>query len=202
MIAGGQIPGGLILAGGLSRRFGSGHKGLAVLRGRPLIAHVIQRVAPQCGPFALNINGDASAFRGFGLPIVPDTLPGYPGPLAGVLAGLRWLAREAPGHPLLTVTVDEPFVPLDLARRLFDARSPIAFATSGGQAHWLATLWSPEVADDLDRALRVDGITRIRDFVARHPAAGVEFGAGPPDPFFNINTPEDLEQAARFMGAP
>ncbi|MCF4166230.1 molybdenum cofactor guanylyltransferase MobA [Zavarzinia compransoris] len=197
-----MIPGGLILAGGRSLRFGGGHKGLAPLAGRPLLTHVIERVAPQCGPLALNLNGDAGDFTGFGLPVVPDTVAGYPGPLAGVLAGLRWLAREAPNRPLLTVTVDEPFVPRDLAPRLTAAHDVIAFARSGGRSHWLAALWSPPIVEDLERALRVDGITRIRDFVARHSACGVDFHEGPPDPFFNVNTPEDLARAESFMGAP
>ncbi|PWR23196.1 molybdenum cofactor guanylyltransferase MobA [Zavarzinia compransoris] len=197
-------PAGLILAGGLSRRFGGGHKGLAPLDGRPLAAHVIERVAPQCAALALNVNGPAGAFAAFGLPLVADGIAGHPGPLAGVLAGLRWLAAAGAGDLLLTVTVDEPFVPLDLAARLAAVRSApgmIAHAAAGGRSHYLAALWPLAVADDLERALTIDGLARIRDFIARHPVATADFGPGPPDPFFNVNTPDDLAAAAVALPA-
>jgi len=196
------IPAGLILAGGQSRRFGAGPKGLALLGGRPLVAHVIDRVAPQCQALALNVNGPPGAFGDFGLPLVADGLPGFPGPLAGVLAGLRWLAARGTAETLLTVTVDEPFVPQDLAARLGAARpdgDTITHAASQGRGHYLAALWPLSVADDLDRALRLDGLARIRDFIARHPSVTVDFGAGPPDPFFNINTPDDLARAEALL---
>lgn len=193
---------GLILAGGQSRRFGAGPKGLALLGGRPLVAHVIERVAPQCNSLALNVNGPPGAFAGFGLPLVADGLPGFPGPLAGVLAGLRWLAASGEADVLLTVTVDEPFVPLDLAARLAGARTAgdtIAHAASQGRGHYLAALWPLSVADDLEHALMQEGLARIRDFIARHPSVTVEFGSGPPDPFLNINTAEDLARAEALL---
>lgn len=193
---------GLILAGGQSRRFGAEPKGLALLGGRPLVAHVIERVAPQCAGLALNVNGPPGAFGDFGLPLVADDLPGFPGPLAGVLAGLRWLSARGTAETLLTVTVDEPFVPRDLAARLAGARPDghtIAHAASQGRGHYLAALWPLALADDLEQALRREGLARIRDFIARHPAVTVDFGAGPPDPFFNINTTDDLARAEALL---
>lgn len=188
-------PAGLVLCGGRSRRFGGMDKMLAPLGGRPLLGHVIERISPQVSRLALNVNGDPAPYRGFGLDIVPDTLPDRPGPLAGVLAGLVW----AGGDALLTVPGDEPFVPLDLAARLAAASGAIRFATSAGREHWLSALWSPVLAPDLESALVTEGLDRVRAFIQRHAHAAVAFPAQERDPFFNINTAEDLAAAQDIL---
>ncbi|MGB3833937.1 MAG: NTP transferase domain-containing protein, partial [Mesorhizobium sp.] len=109
---------GIILAGGLSRRMGGGDKGLLMLGDRPLLAHIAARLAPQVQAMALNANGEPERFRDLGLPVVPDTVPGFPGPLAGVLAGLDWAAANTQCQAIVTAAGDTPFFPPDLAARL------------------------------------------------------------------------------------
>ena len=117
-----EIPG-IILAGGRATRMGGGDKGLKLVGGRRLIDHVIARLAPQCGPLALNANGDPARFIDLGLPVLPDSLPDHPGPLAGVLAGLDW-ACEQGGEAIVTAAADTPFFPTDLVARLRAAAGP------------------------------------------------------------------------------
>ncbi len=185
----------VLLAGGLARRMGGGDKPLRLLHGRPLLDHVIARVAPQCRALVLNANGDPVRFGG-GLPVIADTLPGSLGPLAGVLAGMRWAAAHHPGAShLLSVPTDTPFLPHDLAVRLGAGRGacPLACAASGGRIHPVVGLWQMSLADDLEAWLRGGG-RRADRWTALHGVAVVEF-SGAPDPFLNLNTPDDLAWA-------
>jgi molybdenum cofactor guanylyltransferase len=183
---------GCVLAGGQATRLGGGDKTLLDLRGRPLLAHVLARLVPQCGALALNANGDASRFAGFGLPVWPDTLPGRPGPLAGVLAALE----ASPLPFVLTVPGDAPFLPPDLVARLHAARAGavIAQAASGGQVHPVVALWPRALAPGLRVALAA-GERAVHRFAAAQGAVAVEWPSLPQDPFLNINTPEDLARA-------
>ncbi len=195
---------GLILAGGLSRRMGS-NKALSPLGGRHLLYHVIERLEPQVSTLALN--APPGWAEEFGLPLVPDTKSGHAGPLAGVLAGMRHVATALPeATHILTVPADSPFFPNDLAPKLRDHTvddETIIIAASRGQVHPVFGLWPIAIADDLERWLADDNNRRIRSFLARHPTIGVSF---PPvesdtasiDPFFNINTPEELFEAEAF----
>ncbi|MBN7805359.1 molybdenum cofactor guanylyltransferase MobA [Agrobacterium rosae] len=199
-----DIPG-LILAGGLSRRMGT-NKALSPLGGKPLMSHVIDRVTPQVTTVALNAS--ESWADTFGLPLVPDTKAGHAGPLAGILAGMRHFANQAPqATHFLTVPADSPFFPADLAARLIDhitGENAIVIAASTGQVHPVFGLWPIAIADDLEAWLGDDRNRRIRSFLARHPTIGVSF---PPieslttsiDPFFNINTPDELATAETFF---
>ncbi len=191
----------VLLAGGLGRRMGGGDKPLRLLAGRPLLDHVIARVRPQVAALALNANGDASRFAAWGLPVVPDTLPDHPGPLAGILAGMRWAGAR--GHAdLLSVPTDTPFLPADLATRLAAARAaagtPLACATSGGWRHPVVGLWPVALADTLEASL-LGGMRKIEVWTAEHGIAHADF-AGEPDPFFNANTPAELAEAERLLG--
>ncbi|MCK0208564.1 molybdenum cofactor guanylyltransferase MobA [Starkeya koreensis] len=196
-------PVGLILAGGLSRRMGGGDKALRPLAGESILARVVRRLRPQVRTLLLNANGPAERF-GLNLPVVPDEMPDTPGPLAGILAGLDHAAREMPGEPfLLTVPADCPFLPADLAARLADAATDAgaAYATSGARAHPVAGIWRVAARHDL-RALLVDeGERRVGRWLARAGAVPVEWPAEPFDPFFNVNTPEDLAAAERLAAA-
>ena len=196
---------GVLLAGGAARRMGGGDKCLLPLGGRPLLAHVVARAAPQVSRLVLNANGDAARFAAFGLPVAPDGVAGRPGPLAGVLAGLDWAAAHAPECALaVTFAADTPFFPTDLADRLLRARGPgrpLARAASGGRAHPVFGLWPVALRGDLRRALTEEGIRKVDAWTARHGAAEAEFAIGRVDPFFNINRPEDLARAEALLAA-
>ncbi|HHN66840.1 MAG TPA: molybdenum cofactor guanylyltransferase MobA [Thermopetrobacter sp.] len=193
----------VILAGGRARRFDGRHKAFLPLAGKPLIAHVIARLTPQVGEMAISANERAGELARHGLPVLPDPLPGFAGPLAGVLAGLRW-ARGLTPRPgwLLSVAVDTPFFPPDLAARLRaaaqSAEAPLAVAASGGRRHPVFGLWALGVAGDLARALIDEDLRKIDLFTARHRLAVADFPVHAHDPFFNINRPDDLDRAAQL----
>jgi len=207
---------GVLLAGGQSRRMfadgpGQGDKGLLEIGGKPMLAHVLARLAPQVGTIVLNLNGDPARFESFGLPVVADTIDGHVGPLAGVLAGMRWAGLHHPeARFIATVSTDAPFVPADLVARLAAGReaSPdgaqIALARSDGHLHPVIGLWPVALAEDLDTALH-NGVRKVLAWTDRHGSVGVDFapvrvGGEEVDPFFNANTPEELRQARQLLG--
>jgi len=194
---------GIILAGGLSRRMGGGDKGLLALGDRPVLAHIAARLRPQVGAMALNANGDPARFRNLGLPVVPDTMHGFQGPLAGILAGLEWIAAHGGCTAALTVAGDTPFFPKDLAARLQAATAErpgaIALAASCGRQHPTFALWPLAVRAELESFL-AGGNRRVLSFIEQREAVTVEFEPGGGsglgfDPFFNINMPGDFAQA-------
>lgn len=195
---------GVLLAGGLARRMGGGDKPLRQIGGVPILARVIERLAPQCRGLVLNANGDAGRFHRFALPVVADDVPGFAGPLAGILAGLDWVAAN---HPDLTyvvsVAADTPFIPPDLVSRLHQARAAeqatLACAASGGRAHPVIALWPVGLRDALRRALVVEDERKIDRFTARYPLALAHFATQPFDPFFNANEPGDLAAAEALL---
>lgn len=187
----------VILAGGLSRRMGGGDKCLLRLGDRTLLAHVIDRIRPQVAALALNANGDAARFAGFGLPVLADDHADFAGPLAGILAALDWAAASG-AAAVLTVPADTPFLPRDLVARLAAAGVP-ALARSRGRTHPVVGLWPVGLRDGLRAALREEGLRKVEDWTARLGPALVEYAAMPEDPFFNINTPDDLAHAAALL---
>lgn len=198
---------GIILAGGLSRRMGGGDKPLRPLAGRSLLDHVVARLQPQVGALAINANGDPTRLSSFGLPVAQDTVEGFAGPLAGILAGLEWAAANTMARRLASVAGDTPFFPRDLVRRLIEATDGkpeiIAIACSGGRLHPTFALWPVDLAAALRTALVEEDERRVTAFIARHAHVVVDFAfphvAGLDyDPFFNINTPQDLAGAERL----
>ncbi|MEX2297093.1 MAG: molybdenum cofactor guanylyltransferase MobA [Dongiaceae bacterium] len=193
-----------VLAGGLGRRMGGGDKCLTPLGGRPLLDHVLTRIGPQVDAVILNANGDPARFEGWNLPVVPDSIEGFAGPLAGVLAGLDWVAANAP-EPRWMVSVpgDAPFLPEDLVAQLFAAlereRAEIVCGASDGRVHPVVALWPVAERASLRRALTDDGIRKVEDWIRRYRLAVVEFPATPVDPFFNANTPQDIAAAERAI---
>jgi len=195
---------GVLLAGGQSQRMGGGDKFLRPLGRRPILAHVIERVQPQLRTLILNANGDAARLAAFGLPVIPDSVPGFAGPLAGVLAGMDWAAANAPDCPwIVTVPADGPFVPLDLVARLVVERdldqADMACAMSGGQRYPVVGLWPVRLRDELRRALTQEDMHKVDAWTARYRLAAVDFPIGAVDPFFNANSPEDLAGAEQLL---
>lgn len=193
------------MAGGLSRRMGT-DKAFVPIAGRPMLAHVIERLAPQCTALVINAAGDPARFGAFGQPVVADTIPGFPGPLAGVLAGLAWCARTHPDVAwMVSSAVDTPFLPADLVARLHRARreadADIGCAASLGRRQPVAALWPVTIADELAEAVTGQGIRAVAAFTDRYRLAIAEWPADPVDPFFNVNEPADRDEAERLIGA-
>ncbi|HEY7552681.1 MAG TPA: molybdenum cofactor guanylyltransferase MobA [Hyphomicrobiaceae bacterium] len=206
-----QLVTGVILAGGQSRRMGGGDKGLLDLAGRPMLAHVIARLAPQVGRVAINANGDPARFAAFGLPVVADTMPGFAGPLAGVLAGMRWSLANAPAARwIATAAGDAPLLPTDLVARCLEALDgrpgAIALAQSAGGVHPVIGLWPVVLADDLEARLAA-GVRKVLHWTDRHGTVPVPFpfvhaGGRDLDPFYNANTPQELDALRTLLAHP
>ncbi|MGQ0675699.1 MAG: molybdenum cofactor guanylyltransferase MobA [Rhodospirillales bacterium] len=196
---------GVILAGGLSRRMGGGDKSLRLLGGRPILTHVIARARGQVGRLVLNANGDPRRFARFRLPVVADSVEGFAGPLAGVLAGLDWAREHAPDCPYVaSFAADAPFLPRDLVPRLLEAvdqgrKADLACARSAGQDYPVIGLWPMRLAEELRHALVEEGLHKVDIWTARYRLKAVEFPTEPVDPFFNANRPEDLAEAERLL---
>ena len=193
----------VVLAGGLGRRMGGGDKPMREIGGRTILDHVIERLEPQCDGLLLNANGDPARFARFGLPVVADTIEGYPGPLAGILAALEWTAINRPGIKwVASAAGDCPFLPRDLVVRLQQARlaedADLAVAASAGQAHPVIGLWKVALRDELRHALVEEDLRKIDRWTARYRLATVTWPAEPVDPFFNANTVDDLAEAERL----
>jgi molybdenum cofactor guanylyltransferase len=189
---------GVILAGGLARRMGGGDKGLIALGGKPILAHVIERLKPQVNTLLINANGDPQRFAAYGLPVVADSISGSAGPLAGVLAGLDWAAGK--GFVLIvTAATDTPFLPRDLVSRFCEgvraSEAQLAVAASGGRHHPVFGLWPCALREDLRRTMTEEGTRKVEDWTKRHRLAAIAFEDQPYDPFFNVNRPEDVAEA-------
>ncbi|MEM9733002.1 MAG: molybdenum cofactor guanylyltransferase MobA [Pseudomonadota bacterium] len=190
---------GLVLAGGLSRRMGGQEKSLMDLSGRPLIQVVADRLRPQVDTLVINANGDANRFAFTGLPVVADTLDGFAGPLAGLLAGMRFASDAT--H-ILTAAADTPFFPTNLAKELaapLSGEHDIAMARSGTRVHPVFGLWPMALADALEAFLVKEDKRKILEFAHRYTLHEVSFPIGQVDPFFNVNTPRDLEEARSYQ---
>lgn len=196
-------PPGVILAGGRATRMGGVDKPLLDLAGRPLIAHVIARLGPQCEGLAISANGDPARFAVFGLPVLPDETPDFPGPLAGVLAGLDWAAGQG-ARAIVTAAADTPFLPPDLCARLVAAAGPSGLALAAApdakgrlRRHPACALWPVALREDLRAALAA-GERRVGAWADSQGAGVAVFEGTDGDPFFNVNRPEDLAVAERL----
>ena len=196
-------PLGVILAGGQATRMGGGDKGRLPLGGRSLLDHVMDRLGPQVAGLALNANGDAARFADLGLPVLPDSIDGFAGPLAGVLAGRDWAAGQG-ADCIVTAAADTPFFPCDLVPRLLLAAEgmahPLALAGTPDPRRGLARhptfgLWPVALRNDLRSALN-QGLRKVVMWTDSHGAATAAFDD---NAFFNINTPEDLAAAEAML---
>jgi molybdopterin-guanine dinucleotide biosynthesis protein A len=197
-----RIPG-VLLAGGLARRMGGGDKPMRTIGGRTILDRVIARLKPQCDGLILNANGDPARFAAFGLPVIADSVADFPGPLAGILAALDWMAANRPDVALVfSAAADCPFLPRDLVSRLYRAlaeeNAQLAVAASDGQSHPVIGLWSVALRDELRHALVVEDVRKIDRWTARYRLATVTWPTTPLDPFFNANTMDDIAEAERL----
>jgi molybdopterin-guanine dinucleotide biosynthesis protein A len=187
---------------------GGGDKTLLDLGGGTMLGCIIERLRPQVRTLIINANGDASRFSAFGLPVVPDEITDYAGPLAGMLAGMRWSLAHAPASHIATVSSDAPFLPADLIARMSsaiaDRPDAIALARSPDGLQPVIGLWPVALADDLQAGLAA-GTRKILSWAERHAIAQVDFpqvdiGGHTVDPFFNANTPEDFALVRQLLG--
>jgi molybdopterin-guanine dinucleotide biosynthesis protein A len=196
---------GLVLAGGLARRMGGGDKALLEIGGVTILDRVLATLSAQCVGIVINANGDPKRFADTGLPVVADSVPDFAGPLAGVLAGLDWLAAQNNGVEwMLSVPGDCPFLPDDLVEKLHAARRkmgagvPLACARSGEWRHPVVGLWPLALREDLRHALTREDLRKIEVFTTRHGIAVADWPDTPIDPFFNVNTPDDAKRAEQL----
>lgn len=191
---------GIILAGGQARRLGGVDKALLSVGGEPILTRLARRLRDQCLGLALNANGDAARFAGFGVEIVADDIAGFAGPLAGVLAGMNFVAANFERiSDIVTVPADTPFIPRDLVARLVEARAAagadIAVARSGGRDHHALALWPVTLRGELRRALEEEELRKVSAFIERFRHVAVDWPTEPYDPFFNVNRPDDVARA-------
>ena len=207
-------PLGVILAGGLATRMGGGDKALLPLGNGTLLDHVIARLAPQVAGMVLNANGDPTRFASFGLPVRADSIEGFAGPLAGVLAGLDWAAEQG-ADAVVSVAADTPIFPIDLVERLqseaegqvhplvlaatprADGEKTKSMSRSGLIRHPTFGLWPVALRDDLRAALQ-DGLRKVVLWTQKHAGREAVF-EGQVDHFFNVNTPEDLAKGQAML---
>jgi molybdopterin-guanine dinucleotide biosynthesis protein A len=169
-----------------------------------ILSRVIEVLRPQCASLSLNANTELNRYQLYELPILIDATDGFLGPLAGVLAGMDAAAENQPDvNFLLSAPGDTPFLPQDLVARLYAAKTQeqasIAVAASGGRAHHTVALWDISLRETLRKALIDEGVRAVSEFIARHKKVDVDWSLDPYDPFFNVNSPEDLEIATEIL---
>ena len=197
---------GVILAGGQSSRMGGGDKALLDLGGQTVLSRVITRLGAQVENIVLNANGDPMRFADYGLPVVADSIDGFAGPLAGVLAGMDWAHAQGADY-IVTAAADTPFFPecllvgLQMAQE--SERTPLAMAMTPDPVRKFARhptfgLWSVDLREDLRAALE-DGVRKVVQWTKPHGCAEIVFNFDGGDPFFNVNTPVDLDVAQGML---
>ena len=194
---------GVILAGGLARRMGGTDKMRIRIGQATILERVLTRLRPQCARLILNANTEAARFDDAGLPVVADSVPDFPGPLAGILTGLDFAAALTPNIDwIVSAPSDCPFLPRNLVPHLHQARldagATMACAASGGRRHPVIALWPVALRVDLRRALIEQGARKVGEWSARYAVAVADWSNVPVDPFFNVNTPDDVAEAERL----
>lgn len=186
----------VIVAGGRSSRMGR-EKAHELIRGQSILQRIVQALNPQVEQVLVNANGDVARFSELGLAVLPDLRRDVVTPLAGVHAGLSH-AQAQGFDAVLTVPSDTPFLPPDMRQRLVIAGRPAVIAASAGQQHYLTGLWSVTLLPEITHALSQQPVPRLQDWCRVTGAAVIDWSALPYDPFFNVNTPEELAQARRI----
>jgi len=193
---------GAVLIGGKSRRMGGGDKCLQLLGGKSLLSRIVERFSPQVSKLLLNANGNTDRFAEFGLPVLPDCVGDFAGPLAGILTAMRW-AADTDCRWVMTAAGDAPFLPSDLVARCVETLdsedAQIVCAASNGRTHPVCGLWNVSLADDLEKTLVDEDVRKIDVWTSRYKLVVEEFSATPIDPFFNVNSPADLAEAETLL---
>ncbi len=199
---------GVILAGGRSSRMGGNEKAFLALTDRPMIQVALDRLTKQTDTVIINANGDQERMKFLGVPVQRDIFGGFAGPLAGVHAGMQWVRHNQPlvSH-ICTIAADTPFFPADLAARLEDnlkTADTIVLAASNGYRHPVFGLWPVSLIEDLAAFLQSGQTGKVMAFVKQQDWTEAEFdnlnaNGNSIDPFFNINTPEELELARQLQ---
>lgn len=189
---------GVILAGGLSSRMGGRNKALVELGGQTLLARLTARLAPQVHALAVNSNAELHQVAGAN-PVLLDRFVGFPGPLAGLHAGLCWAEGVVGITHVATVSVDTPFLPADFVSRLGEVSAGVAVARSDGRLHPTCALWPVSLRNTLEAFLQAGTSRRVLDFAEAAGYVAIDFPAVPFDPFFNVNTPEELARAESLL---
>jgi len=196
-------PAGVILAGGRSRRMGVGRKALLEINGRTLLACVIERLQPHLNPLLLSCEGETSDFDDFGLEVIPDLLPGYRGPLTGLYSALQTLSDRGNDNGLVLCPCDTPFIPANLVRTLLDENQDepgaVVVISYRGVLQPTFSLWQNHHLPVIRTAMLDKGIGGLKRVLLSLPHKIVEWAPAEPDPFFNVNTPEDLKTAALWL---
>lgn len=199
-------PAGVILAGGRSSRMGGSRKGLLELNGRPLLAHVIDRLQAHLDPLMLSCDSETSEFESFGLPLVPDLLPGFRGPLTGLYSALQCMADKGQQNSLVLCPCDAPFIPHNLVQTLLDAdqenEKPVVVISYQGVQQPTFSMWHTHHLPAIREAAVKRGDGGLRYMLKSLPHTVVEWAPAEPSPFFNINTPDDLKTAASLLDGP
>ena len=180
---------GVILAGGSSRRMGGQDKFLLPLAGKSILDHIIERLRPQVDELILNANSEHILTD---IKVIPDLYEPV-GPMAGLYTALSY-AKDNGFEKVVTVASDTPFIPDDFSKRLLEkAQNKIVVAKSNDRIHPVLALWDVSLLDELTEALN-DDQRKMMSWISRFEVAEVCWNNSP-DPFFNINTPEDLKEA-------
>ena len=196
-------PAAVILAGGRSSRMGAGRKALLELSGRPILAHVIDRLQPQLDSLLLSCESQTDEFDDFGLTVVPDLLPRYRGPLTGLCSALQYMIEQGQDNGLVLCPCDAPFIPENLVQTLVDAvqddSKPVVVVSYKGVLQPTFSLWHTQHFPVIHNAVTERGQGGLKQMLASLPHKVVEWPVTEPSPFFNINTPEELESAAAWL---
>ncbi|HAI97144.1 MAG: molybdenum cofactor guanylyltransferase MobA [Cycloclasticus sp.] len=197
---------GAVLAGGLSRRMNKQNKSFIPLNGKPLIDYVIDTLSQQCDTIVINSNENDSRLASYNHPVVKDSLKGYLGPLAGILAVMEWTKQHLPDCKwIVTAPVDTPFLPEDLVSTLYQShqknQSALACACSNGRTHPVIGLWPVNLFGELRQALVNEDLRKIDLWTSRYSIAHPNFAYDVIDPFFNINCDKDLLEAESLLSS-
>ncbi len=195
---------GILLAGGKSRRMGGGDKCLRILGTKTILRYVIDRARPQVGSLVLNANGDLTRFAEYRLPLVSDSVDGFVGPLAGVLAGMDWVSQNIPdANWIASFATDAPFLPSNMVEKFLQVanseESDIVCAASNRRRHPVFGLWPVRLKNELRDAIVNEGIRKVEHWTSRYRFSTANFRDDGIDPFFNANRPTDLIRADAWL---
>ena len=202
-MTGSEKPAGVILAGGRSSRMGVTRKALLELDGRSLLAHVIDRLQAQLDPLILSCESQTSDFDTFDFPVVADLVPRFRGPLTGLCSAMQYLADKGHDNGMVLCPCDAPFVPETLVQTLLEAgqgrKKPVVVISYQGVLQPTFSLWHNHHLPVIQKAVMNEGMGGLKQILASLPHTVVDWELEEPPPFFNVNTPEELQTAATWL---